>query len=257
MKNFVINIRRIIGDETDDGFFTKVNTVDIETGQPVVLDVPNFLKKEQDNTFPGPKIVLEAYISFLPIDDYEDEDNNAKVTVHEGRIQIDVEAKDYLQCIDIANAVVGRFDSFFTDLDLLTFKDPYEWVDYEGIKQNLGYDDNRYIMKYGDYTRVGSIEEVKATPNTWCLDSTGIYVNGETDLTFIESTEKYGFFPNGETAYERGFKNADKNIPLREVPGEEEDTYIFTVEYDLTYEISRPKNYGEPVDEINITGSVN
>lgn len=252
MENFVLNLRRMIGDESPSGdFLTPVNTLNQE-GQPVLLMVPNFTRDNQEDVYP--KIVLNAWISFLPLADEEEEFENkkTKTTIHEGRIQIDIFTKDELQMIDITKAVVSRFEAFFDDIEFLPpWKDVYGWEDYNSIKRNPNYDTQRNIVEYGDYTLVSSIEEVEQTPNSWFLDDTGIYVNGDIDKEFLERINGVTF-PDGDTAAEKGFTFRNKSIPLRELPGDEDDTLHFIIEYEIFYNISRDLALGQPIDVIGV-----
>lgn len=252
MENFVLNLRRMIGDRTPTGdFHTPVNTYNSE-GQATLMMVPNFTKDNQEDVYP--KIVLNAWISFLPLvdDEEEFEDKKTKTTVHEGRIQIDIYTKDELQMIDITKAVVNRFEAFFDDIEFLSpWVDEYEWEDYNSIKRNPNYDTERGIVEYGNYTLVESIEEVEETPNSWFLDDTGIYVNGSIDKEFLERINGFTF-PDGETAAEKGFTFRNKSIPMRELPGDEDDTLHFIIEYEIFYNISRDLALGQPIDRIGV-----
>ncbi len=240
----------MIGDETSEGFVTRVSSY-TKQGQPVILQVQNFTSREQKDIIP--KIVLNAWISYLPIrvEEIEEEDCIVKVTSHEARIQIDIISDDELQTIDITKAVVDRFDSFFEDLVVIPFIDPYDWSNYNSIKVNPNYDSDRDIIKYGSYERVLSVEDVESTPNSWFLNEEGFYVNGETDLT-IEEKISGEVFPEGDSAFQRGFHNLNKSIPLRELEGAEDDDGKFSIQYDLTYDVKREIGVGGVVDDINI-----
>lgn len=240
----------MIGDETVDGFKTLVPTYD-KQGRSVNLQIPNFTSKKQKDVIP--KIVLNAWISYLPFaeQEIEEEDKIVKITSHEAKIQIDIISDSELQVIDITKAVVDRFDAFFEDLVVIPFEDPFEWEDYNSIKVNPNYDTERNIIKYGSYTLVDSVVECESTANSWFLNDEGLYVNGDINLT-IEEKISGMVFPEGDNAYQRGFRGLNKNVPLRELPGAEDDDEKFSIEYELTYDVRREVAIGGVVDDLNV-----
>lgn len=240
----------MIGDETSTGFFTPVTTVN-DAGEEVTLQVPNFTTDDQEDVYP--KIVLNAWISFISIAEDEEELDASKIktTTHEGRIQIDVFTKSEIQALDISKAVVSRFEEFFDDIEFIFWEDPYGWEPYNSIQRNPNYDTERTITEYGEYTLVESIGEVETTPKSWFLDDTGLYVNGLRTEIFEERINGKTF-EDGETAAEKGFIFRNKSLPMRGLGGDEDDTIHFVVEYEIFYNISRELAVGQPVDEIII-----
>lgn len=243
MKNFVVNLRRIIGDETDDGFYTPI---------PDGI-APNFLQKRQKEVFP--KSVLKPWISYLPISKGMKNDET-RFTTHEGRIQIDCYAKDPIQVIDLVEAINQRFVDFF-EVKIHEFKDPYEWEETEdnsGIYVNPNYDDQRRIILFGNYDKVTTMEAVLATPESWLLATDGLYVNGDYNqlMTLVIDGKT---FPEGDTAIERGFIGINDKTPLRELDAEEFETDTFTLEYDVFYNSYRPVMVDGTIDTIFTSGN--
>lgn len=245
MKNFVVNLRRIIGEEEANGFFTSVNTV-TERGQQVLLKVPNFTQKHQEDIYP--KIILRPFISFIPI--AKGKDGARYFTTHEGRIQIDIFSKDEEQCIDITEAVNTRFVDFFNP-EVIDFMDPYEWEDEDNIHINANYDTERNIIKFGDYTKVDNLDNCKSTPNSWFLDANGLHVNGAVEQKITEMLNGL-LFPNNENIIDRGFIGIDDKTPMRELESDEPDTCKFTLEYNIIYNSYRTMKEGGEIDNINV-----
>ena len=249
MKNYVLNLRRMIGDEIEDDYLLSVVTTKKGT-----IQVPVFINSDQEDTYP--KIVLHAFISFIPIVKGM-RDDNTKFWTYEGKIQIDVFSKDDEEELEICEAVSNRIEEF-ADPHTLPFIDPYEWVeeeDNEGVYVNTNYDDERRICKYGDYEKLDTPEEVRATPESWCLVESGMYVNGDTDLEMREVINGR-VFPNGETILERGFSGFSDISSMRELEGDDEDTIFFPLEYTLFYNRYLTVTDVGEVEEITISKDV-
>lgn len=250
MKNYVKSLREVIGFQSDIGYYTPVTT------NNKTLMVPNFLPKNEEDIYP--KIILRAFISYLPISKGVDEDNNLYFTTHQGRIQIDIYSTDDsgIEIIDISDEINERFNQFFEKLEIISFKDPYEWEEHETIKVNPNYEATRKIFKYGNYIKQSNIEGVISTPNSWFLDNTGLYVNGDINKEILEVVDGM-IFTDGTTIQQRGFIGINFKTPLRELEADSIDQSRYSLQYDVLYNSYRNRKVGNVIDEINVQGEIN
>jgi hypothetical protein len=244
MKDFVLNLRRIIGEETDTGFVT-----DLVSGDKT-LNVPNFTYKDQEAVYP--KSVLSAFVDYRPVARGE----NFKTI--QTKVQVDILTKDDVQCIDITEAIDQRFLKFFK-CDIIEYIDPYEWESTDatdvGIYINPNYNSERQIIKVSNYIKVTSIEELRASENTWMINDDGLYVHGEYVKAMITEVIDGLVFPNGETVLERGFSGLNPNTSMKEIPAEEFTTTRFMLEYEIFYNVYQGKNTIGELDVIGVKES--
>lgn len=243
MKNYVYSLHRMIGDETDEGFFTPV----VFEGETIL--VPNF---EEDHALDVyPKIILRPFISYLPVVRGV-KDDETYFTSHNGRIQIDILTKNEEQLIDITEVIQNRFRDFFYP-HVIDWVDPYDWETYNSIKVNKNYDDERRIFQIGALVRKDTITEVEETINSWCLLESGLYVNGDVESKMFELVEGLLFEPELETAMQKGFTGIDDKTQMRKMGGEDPDTFKFTLDYDLVYNSYRIRRQAGIVDNMYVS----
>ena len=245
MKDFVYNVMRLIGDETDDGFQLTVGDNNITV-----------VEEDDDENITLPKIVVRPFISYLPVARAISEDGTLFATTHEGRIQIDNFSTNSDLLIEMAMTVNDRLMEFFSELEILHFQDPYEWewVDeetYPGVRVNPNYDTIRNIFRFGYYNRAPDLETCLTTPDTWFLDNTGLYVHGLVNQEMLEIVNGR-VFPEGLTAQEAGFMSIVDKTKLKKARGGEPEDRMFTMQYEITYVSYRDRAQGGEIDEVTV-----
>ena len=266
MKNFVLNLRKMIGDENSNGYFTEVPTSDS------TIYVPNFLAKYQEDVYP--KIVIKPFISFLPTVKGEIENTPIIYTTHEGRVQIDIFAKSQEQVIYISMAVNQRLIEFFNDLEVIPYNDVFDWEPYyvdenilvPNVYLNQSYLPNQGIFRVYGLTKKSTLQEMLSTNKTWFLGENGLYLHhgdwslDTNDNVVIPSNDNKEIlelqngriFDDGMTAQEKGFIGINYKNPMRELDGEEVETHRFSLDYDLLYNSYRTMNEGDVVNTIKM-----
>lgn len=257
-KDYQLSIYQLFADpQKDGGYKIGVETFDYNKNDYDIKDVFLYPVGEE-NPDVYPRIIIKPKISIVPIGKGYLEDGT-KYSLHESLIQIDVfsKSKDEIEALDIIDALVERTEEFMCT-QIRKYDIPIGWEDYNNIKKNVRYnsqfmeDEKRYILRYGDYTELDTIEEVENTSNSWCLANDGLYINGEDNLKIIEAFNGR-VFPNKDTLYSRGFDKFEDVTQLRDLEDDSnKNTYHLEMEYKAIFNIYRPKPDFDRLEEVVI-----
>lgn len=206
-NELIFLIRSIIGEEQEDGFYTKVKWNN-ET-----IEVPNFLFKDGPAQYPEIRIspfLTESKASHSIRVRKHNYDRKTKFfnTV----FQIDIYADNIVLINNIENAVRKRIELFY-DMDTVVYgyDNKFKLIDEErNIYHSKTYNSNDFKIISVRFRRI-PMQKVKHKSdlkfkNTYYVDETGLYVNTDLPIKIIHiNTVLNGLvFKDGETAHQKG-----------------------------------------------------
>lgn len=204
-NELIYRVRQIIGDETEDGFYTPIQW------NNEIIQVPNFLFKDGQSKYPEIRIspfLRESKASHsIRIRDYN---SDRKSTYYNTRFQIDIYATNVVLVNKIYDAVTKRIKLFY-DIDniIYGYDEHFDLIDSEqNIYYNKMYQHFKIIsVRFGSFLlkKVTQKQELKQK-NTYYVDKTGLYVNTDFNIKFIAVNVVLNglVFPDGDTAHHKG-----------------------------------------------------
>ena len=205
-NELIFLIRSIIGEEKEDGFYTKVNWNNEN------IEVPNFLFKDGPAKYPEIRIspFLTESSASHPIR-VRKHNYDRKTKFYNTIFQIDIYADNVVLLNKIESAVRKRIDLFY-DIDTVIYgyNNNFKLIDEERhIYHSKIYDNNFNIISVRfakmPMQKVYKKSELKFK-NTYYTDDTGLYVNTDLPIKLINiNTVLNGLvFPDGQTAHQKG-----------------------------------------------------
>lgn len=206
-NELILLIRRIIGDEKEDGFYTTVQWNN-ET-----IKVPNFLFKDGPAQYPEIRIspfLTESQASHsirIRKPNYD-----SKTKFRNTIFQIDIYADNIVLANAIESAVRKRIDLFY-DMDTVVYgyDNNFNKIDEERniyFSETLNKKDFKIISVRFSRIPMTKVSEKSALKykNTYYVDDGGLYVNTDLPIKLINvNTVLNGLvFPDGETAHQKG-----------------------------------------------------
>ena len=200
-------IRCIIGDETEDGFYTPVIWNDKN------INVPNFLFKDGPAEYP--EIRISPFLSdtqashTIRIRNYN---SDRKARFKNAIFQVDIYATNIVLANNIYDAVKRRIGLFY-DIDTVIYgyDKSFKLIDEERNIHYCAVYNTKYFniisVRFCNIAmkRVQDKQQLKYK-NTYYTDKTGLYVNTDFPIKRIRiNTILNGLvFPDGETAHQKG-----------------------------------------------------
>ena len=246
-NELIYRIRQIIGEEEEDGFYTKVN----HNGENI--KVPNYLFR--DGTANYPEIRISPFLSdsqkshSIRIRDYG---RDTKTKFYNAKFQIDIYATNIVLVNKIYSAIKHRLD-FFYDIDTVLYG-------YDKSFQLIDSDRNIYYTpKYNnkDFTIIGVMffrmllqkakdkQELKRK-DTYFIDETGLYIHTDLPIKMVRINSIINglVFPDGDTAHQKGIIKT-RTMNKRQLSQlEKNDVERISFELGIFYRLDSVRNPG-------------
>ncbi len=246
-NELIYRIRQIIGDETENGFYTPVKYND------TIVQVPNYLFKDGPSEYPEIRITpfLEKKLKGHPIR-INRYNSDIKREFYDTVFQIDIYATNIVLANNIEQAINNRIDLFY-DIDTVIYgyDKNFIMIDEENnIYHHKGYNtDNFKIISiyFCNFflNRVFQKKHLKKR-NTYYIDKTGLYINTLFNIKMIQINAVLNglIFPDNETAHRKGIIKT--RILNRKNLSELEENNVERISIDLGifYRLDRMRNAG-------------
>lgn len=246
-NELIYRIRQIIGDEEEDGFYTRVEY----NGE--TIKVPNCLFK--DGTAEYPEIRISPFLRdsqashSIRIRDYGKE---TKTKFYNAMFQVDIYATNIVLANKIYSTVKHRID-FFYDIDtvLYGYDKSFQLIDSE---RNIWYTP-KYNTK--DFTIIGVMffrmlfqrarnKQQLKRKDTYFIDETGLYIHTDLPIKMIRINSIINglVFPDGDTAHQKGIIKT-RTMNKRQLSKlEENDVERISFELGIFYRLDSTRNPG-------------